>query len=287
MASRLLPGKIQRDVVSLYAWCRSCDDAVDQAMNMKVATNKLADLREDVFRIHCRQPVLQAESRWLEPLMRRYPIPPQIPLDFLDGMQADLGQIKLESEEQLLRYCYQAAGTVGLMMCQMLGTTHEAAGNHAKSLGIAMQLTNIARDVGEDWRMGRRYLPRVWMPFDPDVDPEPTNRQVMYGVRKALELAEQQYQHGLAGIPYLPVLTRPAIRTAAAVYREIGRQIEREGCWVMHRRAVVPAKRKCLLVLRSLGEELCCGCAAFKLFLTRKRNPGNFSKDPYAGEIGR
>jgi 15-cis-phytoene synthase len=287
MASRLLPRRVRQDVVGLYAWCRSCDDAVDRATERKSSLKKLANLKEDIFRIQAGQTVRQPESQWLQPVILRYSIPIQIPLDFLEGMEADLGQPKLEDEAQLLRYCYQAAGTVGLMMCQVLGAKHEAAGSHAKSLGIAMQLTNIARDVGEDWRMGRRYLPKSWIPLDPSANCQPSDRQVRDGVRQALSLAELHYRHGLEGLQYLPVRTRPAIRVAAAVYREIGRQIEHEDWSVMTRRAVVPTRRKWALVLRSLGQEFYSGWIASKRLFFKKWALESSPKNSYAGEIGR
>lgn len=287
MASRLLPSNVRRDVVGLYAWCRSCDEAVDEATDSRLALEKLAALKEDIFRIQGGQPVRQPESRWLQAVMLRYSIPIHILLDFLEGMEADLGQPKLEDEAQLLRYCYQAAGTVGIMMGQILGAKHEAAGDHAKALGIAMQLTNIARDVGEDWRMGRRYLPKIWISLDPSTHSPPTDRQVRDGVRNVLGLAEIHYRHGLEGLQYLPVRSRPAIRVAAAVYREIGRQIEADDWSVMTRRAVVQTRRKWTLVLRSLGEELHSGWIASKSWLFRKWALESSRTESYAGEIGR
>jgi len=153
-------------------------------------------------------------------------------------MDLDLGQI--QNENELLRYCYRAAGVVGLMMCRVFGVTDQRALRHAKSLGIAMQLTNIARDVQEDWQRGRCYLPLNWLPQGVDAS---SRNEVHAAVRRILDLAEEYYKIGNEGMVYLPSAVRPAIRVAASVYREIGTQIRRRNYRVLQGRIIIPKVR--------------------------------------------
>lgn len=239
-ASRLLPASVRGDVQKLYAWCRWCDDAVDSCTNAEEAKKRLAVLREDVLRIYRNEPTVHRASAWLAELVDKYDIDESYPLALLDGMEMDLdlGQIDIESD--LLRYCYRAAGVVGLMMCKVFGVTDRGALRHAKSLGIAMQLTNIARDIREDWQRGRCYLPKSWLPHGVDGSSED---EVHGAVRRILDLAEDYYEVGNEGMVYLPSTARPAIRVAAAVYREIGMQIRRCNYRVLQGRIVTPKLR--------------------------------------------
>lgn len=241
-ASLLLPADVREDVQKLYAWCRWCDDAVDSAASVQDAAAQLALLREDVQRIYRGEQPLHGASIWLAELVAKHRIESELPLGLLDGMEIDLRLGQIQTEQELLRYCFHAAGVVGLMMCRIFGVTDPRALRHAKSLGIAMQLTNIARDVREDWERGRCYLPATW--FCPDAaDRLPTNAQVRSTLQRILELADEHYAIGNAGIRYLPGNVRTAIRIASAVYREIGRQIIRKQLRVMDGRVIVPKLR--------------------------------------------
>ena len=239
-ASRLLPASVRDDVQKLYAWCRWCDDAVDSCASADEAKQRLSILREDVQRIYRNEPTVHRASAWLAELVDEYDIDESYPLALLDGMEMDLDLGQLDTENELLRYCYRAAGVVGLMMCKVFGVTDRRALRHANSLGIAMQLTNIARDVREDWQRGRCYLPESWLPHGVDGS---SQDELHAAVRKVLDLAEEYYEIGNEGIVYLPSAVRPAIRVAAAVYREIGMQIRRCDYRVLQGRIVTPKFR--------------------------------------------
>ncbi len=178
LAAKLLPSRLRSDVEKLYAWCRWCDDAVDEAANLNEAKERLALLRKDVHRIYSGEATLHAASCWLASVVKTHEIPQHLPLDLLSGMEADLDTPVLQTVDELLLYCYQAAGTVGLMMSRIMGVTDRRALSKAKALGMAMQLTNIARDIDEDWQAGRRYVPKQWLSLVPKKDMTPTDGQV-------------------------------------------------------------------------------------------------------------
>jgi len=255
LAAKLLPKEIRTDVEKLYAWCRWCDDAVDEAANRDEAKNRIELLTADIERIYAGQQPEHASSKWMADIAHKYDIPIELPLDLLAGMMTDVGSPILETEAELLNYCYQAAGTVGLMMCRIMGVDSIAALRQAKALGIAMQLTNIARDIGEDWQTGRRYVPRKWLSLVPKKDMVPTNLEVRRAVEELLLLADQYYRQGYEGLESLPDGSRVAIRVAGNVYQEIGNEIQRQNFAVMSRRVFVPLKAKISIVATCLLNE--------------------------------
>lgn len=255
MASQLLPREVRADVRKLYAWCRWCDNAVDEAPSYEVAKSRLRVLRSDVERVYDNRDVELPASKWLADLVSRYDLPKQLPLDLLLGMESDLDFQPIENVADLELYCYRVAGVVGLMMCRLLGVKDESAYENANRLGIAMQMTNIARDIAEDWDRGRCYLPQTWLDVDPSVDDRPSDALVAASVEQLLTLAERNYQIGYRGYPALPAGTRIAIRVAAAVYREIGMEIEKANFSVMQQRHFVPTRKKIRLVGSQLLEE--------------------------------
>ncbi len=255
-ASRCLPLAVRGDVEKLYAWCRWCDEAVDSAPSFEVAQTRLSYLREDVTRIFDGHPVKHPASQWLADLVESKGIQKVDALALLSGMEMDLKSWWVRDEEELLRYCYRVAGVVGLMMCRVMGVRDPAAERHAVDLGIAMQLTNIARDVKEDWHLGRCYLPRSWLESELprttagpeslttlDFSRAPTSEDVRSCVERLLNLAESHYQSGLSGLKYLPSSCRKAICLAALVYREIGREILRRKANVMEGRIALSRVR--------------------------------------------
>ena len=252
MTARLLPKHIRADVETLYAWCRWCDNAVDDAPTPDVARVRLATLRADVELIYRGKSPVHAASNWLADLVSRYSIPKVYPLELLDGMEMDLSQCVIKSEKELYLYCHRAAGTVGLMMCQVLGVNEPSARRFADALGIAMQMTNIARDVAEDWQRGRCYLPETWLVTRLGPGNSPRNEEIRFAVEQLLDLADHYYDLGLKGLRYLPVQSQTAILVSAAVYREIGQIIREKDFRVMDGRVFVPKVRKMKLVAQSI-----------------------------------
>ncbi len=285
MAARCLPADVRGDVEKLYAWCRWCDEAVDSALHLHDATVRLAILREDVQRVFEGQAVRHPASQWLAELVQTRCIRQSEALDLLAGMEMDLHLGQVEDEEALLRYCYCVAGVVGLMMCRVMGVSSRSAEKHAIDLGMAMQLTNIARDVAEDWNRGRFYIPKTWVEVelphlcsDPSddvalaMDP-PSNATVRRSVERLLSMAEVCYSSGLTGIAYLPRGCRPSIILAAKLYREIGREILRQDVRVMNGRIKVPRLRivyiACNALIRSVLENLVIRKLGMGLFFSR------------------
>jgi phytoene synthase len=162
-------------------------------------------------------------------------------------MRGDLAAEPIVTEDDLERYCYRVAGTVGVVMAALLGTTSPAAGAHAAALGKAMQRTNILRDIDEDAAKGRVYLARETLErFGGRL--EPGGREAL--LRDQIARADALYDVGIAGVPLLRT-GRLAIAAAAAMYREILRQIEREGYGAQPGRVVVSGPRKLLVAARS------------------------------------
>lgn len=255
LASKLLPREVRSDVCKLYAWCRWCDNAVDEAPSHEVAKQRLEVLRNDIEAIYDRKQPKLAASRWFADLAERYDLPKHLPLDLLLGMESDLDFQPIESQQDLERYCYRVAGVVGLMMCRLLGVTDIAAHDNANRLGMAMQMTNIARDIAEDWDRGRCYLPKTWTQLDPSKDIRPSNATLRPHLQRLLKLAETNYRIGYQGYAALPANTRLAIRVSAAVYRAIGTEIINQDFKVMNRRHYVTWPRKLLLVGQQLIAE--------------------------------
>ena len=252
LAARLLPRNVRADVTKLYAWCRWCDNAVDEAPSRVLAEQRLLQLRVDVDRIYDNQEPVHAASAWLADLVCRYCIPKEYPLDLLAGMEMDVNHRPIQSQEDMMLYCHRAAGSVGQMMCFLLGTSYVQALSYADSLGMAMQMTNIARDVKEDQQSGRCYLPKCWLDAVPLKEGLPTDENVRVAVKRLLALADQHYVIGIAGLQYLPERSKRAIRIAADLYREIGETIRRNDYRVMDGRAFVPTSRKVMLVVKGL-----------------------------------
>ena len=189
-------------------------------------------------------------------LMRECGIEPGVVRELIAGMASDAETVRVADEAELLRYCYRAAGTVGLMMCRVLDAREPAAAAHAVDLGIAMQLTNLCRDVADDARMGRRYLPASLVGDPPPADliePSPALQPMLRAaMARLLALAESYYASGEAGLPFLPVRARAGILVAGRVYRAIGHRLAAREYAYWDGRAFVPDWRKATITLAAL-----------------------------------
>lgn len=237
LAARFLPKRVRGDVKALYAWCRTVDDVVDVTPDASAATTRLTQLKNDVTALAEGLPATDPASEFIASLIQRGQIDPQHAIELIEGMEMDSQGFQPSSEAELQKYCYHVAGTVGLMMSQMMGTRDPAAQPHAMALGTAMQLTNIARDVGEDALRGRTYLPDI------DQALECPENEVKNSVHRIVQLAEEQYTVAAEGIRYLPRDCRAAVSIALRVYREIGREISRQGYPVLEHRVVISRMR--------------------------------------------
>lgn len=221
-ATFLFDQKTAADVALLYAFCRYVDDIADKE-TPEVALDRLSMVRWDLEAGFSRLPEVDA----FIDLSRRIALEPEIPSLFVDAILEDTGRIRLSSWEELVRYAYGVASTVGLMMCAVMGVRDPAAYPFAVDLGIAMQLTNIARDVIEDAGRDRRYLPSDWL--GEDLPPsglltgEPWMRKRVTRARRTLvEQADIYYRSADLGMRFIPFRGRLAVLTAARIYEAIG-----------------------------------------------------------------
>jgi phytoene synthase len=253
-ASLLLPRRHRADVAAVYAFCRISDDAVDESDDPHSA---LADLRtrlDDVFRGEAGDDPV---DRALGAVIEEHRLP-RAPFDaLLEGYLWDAENRSYESLDDLVAYCVRVAASVGVLMTVLMGERRGPVLDRASDLGIAMQLTNIARDVGEDARRGRVYLPTAWLTevglsardlvLAPRMRPE-----LGLVVKRLLDAADVYYDRSQAGIPYLPRDCRVAIAAAAHIYRDIGRAIVVSGYDSVSRRAYTSGPRKAWLLCTAL-----------------------------------
>jgi phytoene synthase len=246
-ASLFLPQDTALHAARLYAFCRALDDLADDVAHKSgasTAADNLQVVRDDLRRGASSQPLV---ADFLE-LAYRF----NLPLDaadylleaFLEDATTDM---HIADEQRLVRYCYGVAGTVGLMMSPLLGATDTCASRPAIDLGIAMQMTNIARDVLEDARNGRRYLPGSWvedLSATVIVTDASCRQRVGLAIERLLNLADSYYASAVRGFPFLPPRAGRAIEIAAAVYREIGVRIRKNGFHWWLGRTYVPWWRK-------------------------------------------
>ena len=249
-AGRLLPTRCRDDAAAIYAWCRRCDDAVDGPRETAVRATAVAELRTELARIYGAGAESDPVLAGFQEVVRRHAIPRRYAEELVDGMAMDVGTVRYRTVDELLIYCYRAAGTVGLMMAHVMGVRNWSALRRAVDLGVAMQLTNICRDVAEDAERDRIYLPADLLetcrqPGDPD-------GEVGRAVAELLRRADHLYSSADAGLTALPLRCAIGIRAARLIYAEIGQVIARRHFDVRAGRAVVSRGRKAWLAVRAL-----------------------------------
>lgn len=259
-AGRLLGAVHGMRSARLYAFCREVDDLADTGQDKNHAAAALDDLEARLISGRLREAWLVDAAC----IFREAQIPIWIPLELIRGARWDVASGLIRDEAELLRYAFQVAGTVGLMMSRILDVSAPAALDHAIDLGIAMQLTNIARDVPRDAGIGRRYLPEIWLPpnFDGRLDcPSPRFKpDLCRSVLKLLDVADLYYESGLRGLSFLPLKARGSILLAARLYRAIGLEIRKRGgdCWSGH--VFVDPQQKMMITAQTLKEPLLNRC---------------------------
>lgn len=256
LAGRVLPRATRARAAGLYAFCRHVDDLADAEQDRDRAAHELSRLRDDLARRSARCP----HSARLLGLAAETGLPIEPALLLIDTVSEELQGRRVASRAQLIDYAYGVAGTVGLMMCKILDASDPKASAHAVDLGIAMQLTNIARDVGEDAAMGRIYLPASWLGAMTPAEilaPDAVGQQALRrATARCLALADGYYASGLAGLRYLPARCRYSIAVAARVYRAIGDRVAAADYRSWDRRAVVPVPARLRIAAGGLAREL-------------------------------
>lgn len=255
----LLPEPQRLAMTALYAFCREVDDVVDETTDSALARNQLNEWREEVgrcFEGRARHPVGQA----LQPLLDSYGLKKQYFLELIDGMEMDLNKQRYADFEALSLYCYRAASVVGLLSVSIFGYRDEATLQYAHDLGLAFQLTNILRDVGEDAERGRIYLPQNELAqfglSDEDILQGTGNPEAL---RKLFEhqalRAESYYQKAFAALPEVDRYPQLSGIVMAELYYAILTQIIREDFPVLKRRVRLPTWKKLLLVGKAVARE--------------------------------
>ena len=230
-ASRLLPTKVRDPALALYAFCRLADDAVDEGDDKAGAVLRL---RDRLDRVYQGRPVDAAADRAFTAVVDAFEMPRALPDALLEGMAWDATGRRYCDLSGVLDYSARVAAAVGAMMCVLMRVRDADALARACDLGLAMQLTNIARDVGEDARAGRLYLPLDWLTdagIDPDgfLDAPTASPAIRKTIARLLAKADQLYLRAGAGVPALPVACRPGILAARSIYGGIGGAVARNG----------------------------------------------------------
>jgi phytoene synthase len=259
LAARLFPPPRRDHIAAVYAWCRRCDDAIDCTPPAD-RPRMLQELRRELRALYDGAAPGAPEIACFRAVVRQCRIPFAYPAALLDGMAMDVEGRQYETLTDLRRYAFRVAGTVGLMFCRIVGVDRLRALVPAAHLGVAMQLTNICRDVREDWERGRLYVPRTLVPPEVGVAlwahlggplPAAAVPALSRAVQALLAAADRHYRTADRGLVYLDPRSRVGVRAARLIYAAIGQQIARRGHDVLAPRAVVPRRRKLGLALRA------------------------------------
>lgn len=267
-ASRLLSPAARRDATLLYFWCRYCDDRIDgqsaghgrEAMDGATRRKRLDRLRRHTDDVVGGRPVSEPPFLALQRVLERHPIPGRFPRDLLTGFAMDVDGRRFETIEDTLSYCYHVAGVVGVMMAMIMGVRDIRVLARACDLGLAFQLTNVARDVMEDAEAGHVYLPESWLD-EAGISRDPARLSaertaVWTVVARLLDTADLFYSSSLEGLPALSLRDAHGVATARAVYRDIGRILRNRGAAAWDERAATGRPRKAILALGAVGTAL-------------------------------
>lgn len=267
LASRLLPPVVRDEAAIVYAFCRRADDAIDLAPAEEQPA-RLAALRAELDSVYRGEPMADAILAEFQTVVAARRIPREYPDELLAGMAMDAAGHFYRTLDDLLRYAFRVAGTVGLMMCHVMGVRRDDALRNATHLGVAMQLTNICRDVAEDWGRGRVYLPRDLLdragapPLAPGPGapiPRETAPALARVVADLIALADRYYRSGDEGLSALAPRSALSVRAARLIYSRIGAILARRAFDPLSGRAVVSTARKLWLVARAAVETIARG----------------------------
>ena len=245
-ASKLLPAKVRDPALALYAFCRLADDEVDEGDYQAGAVLRL---QERLDAAYAGKPRNAPEDRAFAAIIEDFDMPRALPEALLEGLAWDAAEHRYDTLSGVRDYSARVASTVGAMMCVLMRVRDPDALARACDLGVAMQLTNIARDVGEDARMGRIYLPLDWLaeagidPINFVREPLPT-AEVRRMVKRLLAEANRLYLRSEAGIDVLPLQARTGIWAARLIYAGIGKQLRRQGYDSISMRARTNGRQK-------------------------------------------
>ncbi|HQT38971.1 MAG TPA: phytoene/squalene synthase family protein [Acidocella sp.] len=254
-ASLLLPRRVRDPATALYAFCREADDAIDLGDDPAAA---LANLYNRLDAAYEGEPYPSSVDRAFAATVAEFDMPKTLPAALIEGLAWDAQGRRYETLAELLDYAARVAGSVGVMMAVLMGVRDHETLARASDLGVAMQLTNIARDVGEDARAGRLFLPQTWL-RDAGIDETVFISTPRYSpeigglVQKLLDEARQLYDRAASGIARLPLDCRIGISAARKIYAAIGHEIAASNYDSITERARVGAARKLWLAASAAG----------------------------------
>ncbi len=247
-ASFFLPRKSKEKAGILYSICRYFDNIADKdnrdmSLFLKDSIEKIKKNKDNVINV----------------FLRNNNINILIFADLIDGLIADQKNIIIKNKDELINYSYHVAGTVGLMMSKIIGVKNNMAKSCAIDLGIAMQLTNIVRDVYEDAQMNRIYIPSEWIKdinllmlsgkIEMNLQQE---KKITNAIYRLINLSEKYYHNGFSGLKYIPIRTRLGILIAANIYRAIGTKIKKYEKKFLKKRVYLNSLEKTFITLKSM-----------------------------------
>ncbi len=247
-ASFFLPKSYKKNAGTLYSICRYFDDIAD-----KYSEDQTIYLKKSIVEIKTNK------NNKVNIFLQKNEINNLIFIDLIEGLILDQKKIRIQNKEELIKYSYHVAGTVGLMMSKIIGVKHEKAARSAIDLGIGMQLTNIARDVYEDSKMKRIYLPANWIPdislknlTDLHNKSSEKDERISNAIHEVIGLSDKFYKNGFAGLKYIPLSTRLGIFIAANIYRGIGIKIKSNKKKYLRERVYLNLLEKSLITAKSI-----------------------------------
>jgi len=242
-----LPPERRRAIMALYAFCREVDDVVDECNDISLASTKLAWWRQEVERIAEGQPQ-HPVGQALRAAGQHFSLPREQLLEIIDGMEMDLQQSRYLDFKGLQLYCYRVASVVGLLAAEIFGFQDRQTQKYAHDLGMAFQLTNIIRDIGEDARRGRIYIPmdelKQFNVPAADILNSRYSDNFTALMQFQMERAERYYDQALAQLPAVDRKTQRPGLIMAAIYRTLLREIRQEHFQVLHQRIALTPVRK-------------------------------------------
>jgi phytoene synthase len=271
LATQFMAPAKKRDVYAVYAFCRYTDNIIDAPRSRASAEleREIRAWREELTTAYTSGESQHPVLGLFVPVLHKYHIPLQLPLELIDGVEMDLTYHRYDRFAQLRHFCYHVASVVGLMMTYVFGYRDSSAFPYAEALGIGMQLTNILRDVDEDWRLrGKIYLPldemREYGLTENDIDAGRMSEQMRSFIKAQVERAHTFFAYADHGIPLLERQGQTAVRAASTLYREILREIERADYDIFAARPVVSTGRKLRVLLRMQLRSILPGRRTFR-----------------------
>ena len=210
----------------MYKFCRLIDDIADKTQDYSLAIKKIISFKQDIENGFSRHPVISD----LLDLVNEKSLDIEAIYSLLNGILSDLSKVRIQNEDELIEYCYKVAGTVGILMCPILGAKNSNAYSFAADLGIAMQLTNICRDIKEDAINNRIYIPSKLINTDNSKllieEPVKSGVDARSACAKLLKIADKYYRRSEYGLAYLPFRSKLCVLIAGRSYKEIGNKLK-------------------------------------------------------------